>query len=127
LLEQLRDDFPITVEAPRLVIGSLVLSEVEPHHALQDCLNRGIGGALAIGVFDTQHEIPAMVAGIQPRVERGAGATDVEEPRWARRETGTDFHAIGWCCSSGRMILADTAFDRISGIDLEFPRFDSGD
>src|SRR5690606_16384379 len=36
------------------------------------------GAALAVGVLDPQHELAAAMAGLQPAVQRGAGATDVQ-------------------------------------------------
>ena len=69
---------PVAVEAVRLVEGTLVPVQAEPLHALEDRLRHLIAGAVAVGILDTEHEHPALLADVEPVEERGAGASDVE-------------------------------------------------
>ena len=50
----------------------------EPLERLEDLRDVLRRGALAVGVLDPQHQLPALTAGEQPVVEGGAGAADVE-------------------------------------------------
>src|SRR5207249_4022246 len=54
--------------------GPLVPVEAQPAQAVENCLHRRLGRALAIGVLDAQDERPALAAGEQVAEERGARA-----------------------------------------------------
>ena len=107
LLQHAGDDFAITVEALCLEVRALVFLQVEPGHALEDGRDGGVRRTLAIRVFDAQHEVAVAMAGVEPRIERGARATDVEEARPTRGEAGADFHDVTIGCSRGRWILSE--------------------
>ncbi len=53
---------------------SLVSLEAQPVQAVEDGLDGGLGGALAVGVLDTQQELAAAAFRIQPVEKCGAGA-----------------------------------------------------
>src|SRR3546814_7994473 len=64
--------------------------EPEPAHPVEDRVDRGLGGAGAVGILDAQQEIAAVVAREQPVEQRGARAADLEETRRRRREARDD-------------------------------------
>ena len=45
----------------------------------QDLVDRVLRRAGDVGVFDAQHELAAVVAGIGPGIQRGAGGAQVQE------------------------------------------------
>ena len=59
---------------------------------VEDRLHRRLGRALAIGVLDAQHELAAATARLQPAVQRGARAADVQEAGGTGGEAGADGH-----------------------------------
>ena len=86
--EHLRDHFAIAIEALRLVVRAFVRVEPQPLHALEDDAHGLVGGALAVRVLDTQNELAAVAARIQPAEKRRAHATDVQQAGGARGEAG---------------------------------------
>ncbi len=67
----------IAVHPARLVVRPLVVAQAQPLHAVEDHLRRLFGGALAVRVLDTQDELAAMTARVQPREQSGAHSADV--------------------------------------------------
>src|SRR5690606_27623416 len=72
-----------------------VVVQAQPVHSLEDGIDRRLGAALAVGVLDPQHEPAAAMAGLQPAVQRGAGATDVQVAGGTGGETGAAGHGGG--------------------------------
>ena len=62
----LREHFAITWVALRLVIRPFIGVQIQPRHAIEDDLYGLLGRSLAVGVFDPQDELPAVVARVQP-------------------------------------------------------------
>ena len=90
--------------ALHLVVGAFVEVQPEPVHALQDHIDRGLAGALLVGVFDAQDEIATVGARKSPRVDRGADVAQVDEAggRWSK--AGADAGRGAW---GGRQELGD--------------------
>src|SRR5262249_21895594 len=65
--------------AGELVDGFAVPSDAEPAEPVQDRVDRGLRGALAVGVLDAQQHLAAASPRVEPVEQRGAGASDVEE------------------------------------------------
>src|SRR5690606_20417661 len=84
------DDLCITIEALRLIDRRLVRVDAEPRKAFENRVDRGLRRALAVGVLDAQEVGAAVVASIEPGVERRADAADVEVAGGARGEAGAD-------------------------------------
>ena len=70
--------------------------EAEPVETVDDDLGRRVGAAGAVGIFDPQQELAAVMAGEEVVEQRGAGAADVQESSGTRSETGSD-RAHGGC------------------------------
>jgi hypothetical protein len=68
--------------------------EAEPAHPVEDRVNRGLGGADAVGVFDPQQEAAAMVAGEEPVEQGRARAAQMQEAGRRGREAGHDPHGL---------------------------------
>ena len=64
----------------------------EPAQAVEDRVDRRLGGALPVGVLDPQQIAAAMVPGEQPIEQRGPGAADVQITRGRRREPDNYTH-----------------------------------
>ena len=93
--QHVADHGAIAVEALRLVVRALVGGESEPRHALEDHPHRLLGGALAIGILDAQHEPAAGPARVEPAVKRRADAPHVEHAGGARGKSGDYGHGTG--------------------------------
>ena len=93
--EQVVGHFAIPLQPVGLVERALVIIQAQPVHRLQDRVDRGLGAALAVGVLDPQHELPAVAACGQPAVQRGAGAADMQVAGGAGGKTGADGHGDG--------------------------------
>src|SRR6185437_13530827 len=89
---QLVGHLPVSLQPPRLVEGTLVGVEVEPVHRIQDRLHRLAGGALPIGILDAQDELAAAAARLQPAIQCGARAADVQETGGTGGEAGAYGH-----------------------------------
>ncbi|EIM03453.1 hypothetical protein UU5_00600 [Rhodanobacter sp. 115] len=90
--QQLFGHFPVAGQAMGLVHRGLVGIQVQPVHRIQDGLHRFLGGAFAIGILDAQHELATTPPRLQPAIQCGACATDVQETGGAGGETGADGH-----------------------------------
>ena len=90
LAEKLRDHLGITAEAPRLVVGTLVVIEAEPLQTFEDSTDHLFAGSLDVGVFDAEDEFAAGLAGEQPVEQCGTRPTDMQIARWRRREANTN-------------------------------------
>ena len=71
-------DFGVAGGALELEYRVAVPVEPEPLHARQDRVDRGLGGAGAVGILDPQQELAAVVAGVEQVEQRGARAAEVE-------------------------------------------------
>src|SRR5690606_23795897 len=91
---KLLGDLAVAVKAMGLVDRAFVVVEPEPLHRLQDRVDRGLGAALAVGVLDAQDELAAAATRLQPAVQRGARAADVQVTGGAGGEAGAAGHAI---------------------------------
>src|SRR6185295_7067409 len=91
--------FGVARRAGELEHRLVVPVEAEPLQAVDDGLDRFLGGALAVGVLDAQAEDAAVMPGIQPVEQGRAGASDVEEAGRRGGKAGDDSHviAIQWC------------------------------
>ena len=78
LVEQLFEDLLVALGARHLADRSLVVVERKPAQRVEDLLDVRGGRALAVGIFDAQHERPAVVPREQPVVQRRACAADVQ-------------------------------------------------
>src|SRR5688572_15858212 len=67
-------------------VRALVPVEAEPPERLVDRALRLLGGALAVGVLDPEHEHAPVAPGIQVVEEGGAGSANMEISGRARRE-----------------------------------------
>jgi len=61
-----------------LEIGPLIPSDAQPLQALDDAIDRLLGRALGVGVFNTQDQFTVMLLGEQPVVKGSASPTDME-------------------------------------------------
>jgi len=80
------------VPVQREALGGLVLlvpAEREPVKALVDRLQRRRGIAFDVGVVDAQDDGAAIVAGVEPVEDEGAGAPDVQKAGGGRREANS--------------------------------------
>ena len=91
--EQLRQHLAVALGALGLEDRPLVPVEPEPPQRVEDLLHVLGRRALAVCIFDPQHERARPLAGPfagpvgeQPVVQRGAGAADVQRPgrRWSK-------------------------------------------
>src|SRR5690606_17164261 len=93
--DQLLGDLPVAVEPMGLVDRAFVVVQPQPVHRLEDRVDGRLGAALAVGVLYAQDELPAVAARLQPAVQRGARATDVQVAGGGRGEAGADGHGGG--------------------------------
>src|SRR6266851_5436151 len=90
--EETVGDFLVALHAGALEHELLVPVEAQPGEAVEDHLRMLVGRARLVGVFDAQQELAALVAGVQPVEEGGAGASDVEIARRGRSEADAGGH-----------------------------------
>src|SRR5690606_10543994 len=98
---QLFGDLAVTLDARGLVDRALVVVEAEPLHRLEDRVDRGLRAALAGGVLDARDEAAAAAARLQPAIEGGAGAANVQVAGGAGGKAGAAGH--------GRLLVACVA------------------
>src|SRR5216117_2906000 len=90
--EEAVGDFLVALDARALEYELFVPVEAQPGEAVEDHLRMLVGRASLVGVLDSQQELTALVAGVQPVEERGAGASDVEITRRGRGEAYANSH-----------------------------------
>src|SRR5690606_13554185 len=90
--DELLGHLAVTVQAMGLVDRAFVVVHAQPGHRLEDRVDRRLGTALAVGVLDPQDELPAAATRLQPAVQRGARAADVQVTGGAGGETGAAGH-----------------------------------
>ncbi len=90
--DQLLGHFLVPGDALGLVERAFVVVQAQPLHRLQDRIDRALGAAFTVGVLDAQHELAATMAGLQPAVQRGAGATDMQVAGGTGGEAGAAGH-----------------------------------
>ena len=78
--EQLLERLAVALRALGLEDRPLVPVELQPAQRIEDLLDVLRRRALAVGIFDPQHERAILALGQQPVVQRRAGAADVERP-----------------------------------------------
>ena len=91
--EQFTRDLGVTRDAGRLKNGLLVAGQAQPVETVENCLRRGSGAALAVGVLDAQQELSAAMAGVQVVEQRDPGAANMQRPGGTWREASTDGHS----------------------------------
>ena len=96
--------FAITWQPVGLVNRAFVVVQAEPIHRQQNGVNRFLGAALAVGIFDPQDELPAATARFQIAIQGGAGTANMQETGRAGSEAGTAGHAR-WATNRERVIL----------------------
>ena len=84
--KQRRERLAVALGAVGLHDRALVPVELQPAQRVEDLLDVLRRRALAVGVLDAQHELPALVAGEQPVEQGRAGAADVQGPGGGWRE-----------------------------------------
>ena len=67
----------MAVGALKLADRLAVPSEPEPSKPVNDRIDRGVGGALAVRVLDAQQELAAEALGVEPVEQRRPRAADV--------------------------------------------------
>src|SRR5690606_15814814 len=92
--DQLFGDLAIALDAGGLVDRALVVVEAQPCHGFEDRVDRTLGAALAVGVLDAQDETAAAAARLQPAVQGGAGAADVQVAGGTGGEAGAAGHGV---------------------------------
>ena len=87
-------------------VGTFVPRQPEPPEALKDPRHHVGGRALDIGVFDAQHERPAVAPGVQPVEERRPGAADVQKTcgGWSKANARDHTAIMGWYRQFGRVV-----------------------
>ena len=89
----------VALGAPGLVEDLAIMIEFQPVQSLQDGVDGLLGGAFAVGVLDPEMELTAVVPGVEPIEQGGAGAADMQEAGRRGGETGDGGHVVG---QSGR-------------------------
>src|SRR3569833_1498839 len=90
--QQLLLHFLITRETLRLADLPLVIFETEPGHPLENGIDGFSSGTLEVGVLDPQNKGAAVLTGVYPGKERGAGAADMQIARGAGSEASANRH-----------------------------------
>src|SRR5882724_3266783 len=94
LCNQFFRDLGVAGGAGKLEDNLAVPVEAQPFHAVDDGVDRLLGGALAIGVFDAQAKCAAVMARQQP-IEQGRSSTaDVQESGGGGGKTSDDSHEV---------------------------------
>ena len=88
--QHLLDDLAVACGAGELVDGVPVPGDAEPVEAVEDRLDRLLGGALAVGILDPQQHLAAAAARVEPIEQRRPRAADVEEAGGRGGEAGND-------------------------------------
>jgi hypothetical protein len=91
LVEQPLQHLLVAIGARDLADRALVVVELQPAQRVEDLLDVLGSRALAVGIFDAQHERPAVMPREQPVVQRRAGTADVQ--RTGRRRSEAEPHA----------------------------------
>src|SRR5690606_5134008 len=86
----------VAVQALGLVDRALVVVQAQPGHGVEDRVDRGLGAALAIGILDPQDELAAAMARLQPAIQRGTRAADVQVAGGTGGEAGAAGHGGLW-------------------------------
>ena len=87
--EQLGNDLGVALRALGLEDRALVIVELEPAQRVEDLLDVLGRRALAVGIFDAQHEGAPLAPSQQPVVQRRPRAADVQGPGWGRSKANT--------------------------------------
>ena len=100
-------------------VRAFIPIQAQPFQSFVDGGHRFLGVALHIGVFDAQHEFPAVMSREQPVEKRGTRSADVQitgrrggEANADLRSHYTDYTDFQKCCSGGcasRRVLGTSA------------------
>ena len=85
----------VTLNTLGLLAHVVVPIEAEPCQAVEDGVDRLLGRACPVGVFNAQAEPTAVTARIQPVEQRRAGAADVKKARRRGGESCNDVSHFG--------------------------------
>lgn len=83
-----------------LEIRSFVPGDSQPGQAVEDAVDGFLGGTFGVGILDAQHQFTVMFFCVQPVVDGGAGAADMEVAGWAggkRKRTSDIVCSLRWC------------------------------
>ena len=69
----------VAVHALHLIERALVMVEAQPSHAFNDHVNRGLGRAVEVGVFNAQNKVTARGACKGPGVKGRANVAEVNK------------------------------------------------
>ena len=94
--EQGFGDLAVAGGAAELVDDVAVPIELQPLQAVEDRGNRRLGRPLAVGILDPQQHLAAVLLGVEPVEQRGAGASDVEEAGRRGGKAGDDGIGHDW-------------------------------
>jgi len=101
----------VALGARELINGLTVPIQAEPGEPIEDRLDGGLRGALAVGVLDPQQHFPAASAGIEPVEQRGARPADMQEARGRGGKARDDgLGHVGWFLQ--RSAVADASADQ---------------
>src|SRR5439155_26373045 len=111
-------DFLVALDARALEHQLLVPVEAQPGEAVEDHLRVLVGGASLVGVLDAQQELAALVAGVQPVEQGGAGASDVEVAGGGGGESDANGHvnAVGVRYGEGGIRTPDRGISPYNGL-----------
>jgi hypothetical protein len=90
LASSIFDDFPITVEAPRLIERAFTVVEAGPLETVENLLDGIVRRALQIGILDAKYKLTRTTPGVQPRKQCGPQYTDVQEAGRTGSNSGAD-------------------------------------
>ena len=91
-LQQLLDDFAVTVKTLCLVERTFIVIQSQPVHTVKNRLHGFFGRTLPVGVFNAQNKLAAVFAGKQPGKQRGTGTTDMQVTGGTGGKAGADGH-----------------------------------
>jgi hypothetical protein len=77
LFQKSVEHFAVAIHPIRLEDRPIIIIEPNPAQTLENGINRSLGGALTVGIFHPQDELPAMMACIKPAEKSRTNPTDV--------------------------------------------------
>ena len=94
LFQHLIDHRVVAIKTFGLVVRTFIPLQAQPVHAIHNGFDSFRRGTLKIGVFNTQHELTAVVTCKKPGVKSSTRAANVQIACWAWREASFDFHEM---------------------------------
>jgi hypothetical protein len=80
---------PVQVKAVRLINRTFVIIESQPIHRLQNRIDRRLGAARDIGIFNAENEGPLLLAGEEKIEKGGTRSSDMQIAGGAGGKTDT--------------------------------------